>query len=173
MLKRSAASYGVGVRGAGWPCGSAVVSAARRQEFLYASLDNWLMGYLLAFASQNEDRVVLTIASGLGDQALLACVVWWQTPAGDRARQGLALCGVSHQRATLNPDWVSQWLLAAQLPQDAETAQDAVPYRDMALNALEVAGERVDALLKERSHARMIPDQPQWVAAAWRQTSHI
>lgn len=147
--------------------------AARRQEFLYASLDNWLMGYLLAFASQNKDRGVLTIAPGLGDQALLACVVRWQTPAGDRARQELALCGVSHQRATLNPGWVSQWLLAAQLPQDAETAQDAVPNRDMALKALEVAGVRVDALLKERSHARMIPDQPQWVAAAWRQTSHI
>lgn len=141
--------------------------AARRQEFLYVSLDNWLMAYLLDFACQHEPRGVLAIAPGIGDHAMLASVARWQTPAGDRARQELALLGVTGSRANLNPAWATQWLLESQAPQDADTAVDSTPEPKRAIAAFESAEDRVALLLKQRSHARMIPDQPQWVGAGW------
>lgn len=157
----------IGITRSRWAMSFDRAIAARRKEFLYASLDNWLMTYLLDFACQHEPRGVLAITPGIGDQAVLASVARWQTPAGERARQELALFGVTGKRAILNPEWASQWLLEPQARQDAETAINATPDPSRAIVALETAEHRIEQLLRHRSHARMIPDQPQWVAAGW------
>ena len=157
----------IGIARSKWSLSFDRIIAARRQEFLYAGLDNWLMAYLLDFACQHEPRGVLAITPGIGDQAMLTSVARWQTPAGERARQELALFGVTGTKVTLNPKWASQWLLETQARQDAETANTSTPDPSRAIATLDTAEQRIELLLRQRSHARMIPDQPQWVAAGW------
>ena len=136
--------------------------AARRPDLLPMNMDSWLLRFLLNRATAYDFGGVTTISSGLSGAALLAAVARWQNERGRRSRQELAVVEVGERGARLNPEWASEWLVTAQEPSQGEA-----PDPDTAKHAFALANRRVEELLRYRATA-MLPDQPQWVAAAWR-----
>jgi superfamily II DNA or RNA helicase len=137
--------------------------SARRPELLHMNVDSWLLQYLLARATEYDFGGVTTLSAGLRVKAVIAGVARWHSERGRRVRQELAVVDVGETGAHLNAGWVSEWLLEARELADGDT-----PGTEDAKNVFAAANLCVERMLARRSSGSMLPDQPQWVAAAWK-----
>lgn len=137
--------------------------AMRRQEILHINMDSWLLRFLLKRATHYDFGGVTSLSRGLGDKALLVAVARWNNQRGRRARQELAVVDVDGPgSARINPPWVSDWLRQYQDPSGG-----VAPSSDEAKEAFNTAEYSVHRILARRSSKQLLPDEPQWVAAAW------
>ena len=137
--------------------------ATRRKDLLPITTDNWFFQYLLGTAADYEFGGVAAVAGQLGNDWLLTAVARWQTDRGRRARQELALVGVEDGKAILNPEWVPSWLC-----QPLDEDQLKLPDKAQAELAFELAQDKVESFLVEKSSKALLPDEAQWLAGAGR-----
>lgn len=153
----------VGVRRQRWAITFDRMLAMRRQELLHMDMDCWLLRFMLDKATHYDFGGVTSLSTGLNGKALLAAVTRWNSPRGRRARQELAVVDVDDQdRAGANSPWVSDWLRDPQI-----VAHGDAPSSEEARQAFDSAEQAVHRILGQRSSAQLLPDEPQWVAAAW------
>jgi ERCC4-related helicase len=137
--------------------------AVRRKDLLPITTDNWFFQYLLSTAADYEFGGVAAVSGQLGSDWLLTAVARWQTDRGRRARQELALIGVENGKAILNPKWVPSWLC-----QPLYDDQLNLPDKAQAKQAFELAQDKVESFLVEKSSKALLPDEAQWLAGAGR-----
>lgn len=154
-------SYRLGTRRMRRPVTFDRMIAAQRPDIEHMNMDSLLLQFLLNCATQYEFGGITSLASGLKGDALIACVARWQNERGGRSRQELAVVEADEQASKINPEWVTHWLTEPQ----AE-ATGYAPNAEHAKTLFGNANQRVERLLRERSSLTMLPDEPQWVAAA-------
>jgi superfamily II DNA or RNA helicase len=93
---------GVGVSRRRWGISFDRVMSARRPDLLHMNVDCWLLGYLLARATEYDFGGVTTLSPRLHGKAIIAAVARWQNDRGRRVRQELAVVDVGDVGTTIN-----------------------------------------------------------------------
>ena len=136
--------------------------SARRQEFIHMNIDSWLLQYLLDKATSYDFGGVTALCTNIKRQALIAAITRWQNDHGKRVRQELTVVDVDNN-AQMNPEWLNNWLCEQQHPVEADP-----PDKESAKAAFQLAEQCIEKMLQQRSGGALMPDQPQWVTAAWK-----
>lgn len=136
--------------------------AARRQEFMHMNIDSWLLQYLLDKATSYDFGGVTALCTNIRRQALIAAIARWQNDRGKRARQELTVIDVEND-AQMNPEWLNDWLCEPQPSVNSDP-----PDRESAKAVFQLAEQCIEKMLQKRSGGALMPDQPQWVTAAWK-----
>lgn len=137
--------------------------AARRSDLMHMNMDCWLLQFLLQRATEYDFSGVTSLSRGLGGKAQVAAIARWNTLRGRRARQELAVVEIDESgRSTVNSSNVGDWLCQRQVASAGNP-----PAPDEAKQAFDAAEMAVHERLEQRKSQKLLPDEPQWVAAAW------
>lgn len=134
----------------------------RRSDLQYMNPDNWLFKYWLDISSQYDFKGVCASLANLNNLALIAGIIRWQNIQGKRIRQELVIFDSHSNRANLNPRWVENWLLQAQL-EDSKHFCD----RHVAEKLFNTVEDAVNTIVRDKMSSNLLPEEPQWIAAGY------
>lgn len=137
--------------------------AAKKPDLLPMNMDNWLFKNLIKQARKYDFGGTSVMGAGYQSESIIVAVARWQNDRGRRARQELAMVALDNGAATLNPPWISQWLM-----QPCSPSQQVDTDKEQRKAALKLANACVEKYLAEQCSQTLLPDQMQWLTAGWK-----
>jgi len=136
--------------------------AAKRPDLLPINLDNWFFKFLVKEATDYQFGGITALTDNLKSKALVAAVARWQNDQGKRVRQEFTVMSVDGGQASINPDWLNQWLL-----QEQTGVVGKAPARDVSGDVLNEANKALSQFISGRSKKLLFPEEAQWVTGNW------
>jgi len=137
--------------------------AAKKPDLLPMNMDNWFFKSLIKQARKYDFGGTSVMGAGYQSESIIVAVARWQNDRGRRARQELAMVALDNGTATLNPPWISHWLM-----QPCSPSQLVDTDKEQRKAALKLANTCVEKYLVEQCSQTLLPDQMQWITAGWK-----